>query len=84
MLDESRDDPECDGPKDDARLDRIGKLMDFIGAMPPQTLAGCAVKLRRLADEETGLEAADREDGAPSLRQVLAFIEAADNSAGGS
>jgi hypothetical protein len=82
LLDESRDDPECDGPKHDARWDRIGELMAFIAAMPPKTLEGCAVKLRRLADEETGLECGDREDDVPCLRQVLAFVEDAYKSGG--
>jgi hypothetical protein len=37
---------------------------------------GCVAKLRYLTDEEVGMEAGDREDDVPSLRQVLAFIEA--------
>lgn len=77
LLDESRDDPNGDSPEDTARWDRIGELIELIQSTPPQSLAGCAVKLRFLTDEEVGLEFGDREDDVQSLRQVLAFIEAA-------
>jgi hypothetical protein len=70
----------CDLEEDDAaiarRWKRIGECATFLNATMPKTLAGCVAKLRHLTDPEIGMEAGDREDDVPSLRQVLAFIEA--------
>lgn len=75
LLDEGRDLNEADDQLTQ-RWDRIGACIKTIGRTNPGTLAGCAVKLRFLCDPEIGIEAGDREDDVPSLRQVLAFIEA--------
>jgi hypothetical protein len=66
--------PEDDAPWQ-ASFDRACELDETIATSEPQTLAGAAVKLRRLLDPELGLEAGDRESDVPSLRQVLALIE---------
>jgi hypothetical protein len=75
FLDESRD-LEEDDEASTRRWKRIGECMTFLNATMPKTFAGCMAKLRFLANEEVGMEAGDREDDVPSLRQVLAFIEA--------
>ena len=54
----------------------IWQTIDVILLTPPQTLAGAAVKLRLLCDEEIGIFAAgvsDQEETA--FRQVLAFVD---------
>lgn len=54
----------------------IWQTIDVILLTPPQTMAGAAVKLRLLLDEEIGIFAAgtsDQEETA--LRQVLAFVD---------
>jgi hypothetical protein len=74
LLDEGRDIDEAD-PALTERWGRIGQLFEIINATEPTTLAGCAAKLRFLADPEIGMAVGDREDDVPSMRQVLAFIE---------
>lgn len=72
-------DEACDIEEDDAastrRWDRIGECMTYLNTTMPKTLAGCAAKMRFLANTEVGMEAGDRDDDYVSLRQVLAFIE---------
>jgi hypothetical protein len=51
-----------------ARLDR------FIATRPPTTLAGAAVKLRRLLDPETGITIGRNEFDIIALAQVLALL----------
>jgi len=50
-------------------------LSDFIDQTRPVGLAGAAVKLRLLADEEIGMAAGENQDELASLRQVLEFVE---------
>jgi hypothetical protein len=51
------------------------RLSDFIDQTRPAGLAGAAVKLRLLADEEIGMAAGENQDELASLRQVLEFVE---------
>jgi hypothetical protein len=53
---------------------RIYALEDFIADTPPATLAGAAVKLRRVLDAETGIETGMRNIDVPSLARVLALV----------
>lgn len=46
------------------------------------TLVGAAVKLRRVLDPETGMQAGDNERDLPSLRHVLAVVERMAGKAG--
>jgi hypothetical protein len=57
------------------RWTRIGECIGIINSSAPTTLAGYAAKLRFATDAEVGIDAGDRPDQVPSLRQVLAFIE---------
>ena len=54
---------------------RIFALESWTASMPPSSLAEAAIKLRRLADPEIGLDAGESEEDALSVRQVLAFID---------
>jgi hypothetical protein len=47
----------------------------YIAKLAPDSLIGAAVKLRRLADPEVGLEAGDNDDDVGSVRQILAIVE---------
>jgi len=53
--------------------DRIWELDKIIAKTPPVTLAGAAVKLRRLLDPDLGMEIGESEDDFPSIRQVLSL-----------
>lgn len=48
-----------------------------ITRMPATSLAGVAVKLRRILDPENGIEIGDSADHLPAIRNVLAVIEGA-------
>jgi hypothetical protein len=52
----------------------VYRLEDFIAATPPQTLAGVAVKLRRVLDREVGMDPTASTTDLPSLLSVLSFI----------
>jgi len=54
---------------------RGSRVENWINGAAPATLVEAAVKLRRLADPQTGLEAGAAEGDIPSIRQVLALIE---------
>lgn len=58
-----------------ALRDQIIDLDEMIATTPAATLAGAAVKLRRLLDPEIGMETGERETDLPCLRQILATIE---------
>jgi hypothetical protein len=53
----------------------MSELMEAINTTPTRSLADCVVKLKLLADPNIGIEAGDRPDDVPSLRQVIDFIE---------
>jgi hypothetical protein len=53
---------------------RADDLDRFIAAEPPRTLAGAAVKLRRLLDPEMGIRVGTNELDTVSLAQVLALL----------
>jgi hypothetical protein len=53
---------------------RVYALEDFIAFTPPATLAGAAVKLRRVLDAEVGIGTGQRDIDPPSLAQVLALV----------
>jgi hypothetical protein len=57
---------------------RIFALEGWIAKTAPTTLAEVAIKLRRMADPYTGIDAGESADGsdAVSARQMLAFVEA--------
>jgi hypothetical protein len=74
LLDDASEEDEDDAALA-RRWERIGKDMEVLNARAPATLAGCVAKLRFLCDPEIGMEAGDREDDVPSLRQILAFLE---------
>jgi hypothetical protein len=75
LIDEGEGLDEADDPLAE-RWGRIGKCIETINSTSPSTLAGCVVKLQYLCDPEIGMEVGDREGDVPSLRQVLAFIDA--------
>jgi hypothetical protein len=54
---------------------RAGHLDGLILTMAVTTLAGAAVKLRRLADPHMGLEAGEGEHDLGAIRQVLTVVE---------
>jgi hypothetical protein len=62
-----------DGNIPDRLLDAEQVELDFIHATPAATLAGAAVKLRALLEEQAILDTDDAFPG--SLRQVLAVLE---------
>lgn len=55
-------------------FDEAAELDNFIARTPCTTLAGAAVKLRRMLDEEFGLPAGRRRSDIASLAQVLALL----------
>ena len=55
-------------------FERIWELEDFVSQTAPQSLAGCAVKLRRLLDADVGLVSGRRDSDVLSLAQVLNFV----------
>jgi hypothetical protein len=57
--------------------DRVFALDEWIATTAPTAFAEVAVKLRRLADPKLGIETGASEEDPVSVRQVLAFIEAA-------
>jgi hypothetical protein len=56
--------------------DQITELDEMIAITPASTLAGAAVKLRRLLDPEVGIAGGNKDTDEPCLRQILATIEA--------
>jgi hypothetical protein len=54
--------------------DRVFGLDNLVAGMPAQTLAGAAVKLRRLADPESGIEDGMAEGNPRSIRHVLDVV----------
>jgi hypothetical protein len=52
----------------------IGRLEDFIASTPARSLAGVAVKLRRMLDREVGIEPANDVRDLPRLLRILAFV----------
>ena len=60
-----------------AIFDRMELIERSIIEGAPTTLNDVAVKLRRLLDPKTGMEVTDAERNFVSLRQILAFVEAA-------
>jgi hypothetical protein len=54
---------------------RADRLDRFIATTPPSTLAGAAVKLRRLLDPETGLRVGANTLDIAALAQVLALLQ---------
>jgi hypothetical protein len=57
----------------DPVYDQIYALDDFIAATPPKTLAGVAVKLRRVLDAEVGM-APNGINDVPALLSILDFV----------
>ncbi len=57
-----------------AIYERIWELEDFVSQTVPQSLAGCAVKLRRILDSDVGMPNGYRDNDAASLAQVLDFV----------
>jgi hypothetical protein len=55
--------------------DRVWQLEEEIATTAPTSLAGAAVKLRRLADPDVGIEAGPTADDPGSIRQVLEVVE---------
>jgi hypothetical protein len=53
---------------------RADHLDRFIATAPPRTLAGAAVKLRRLLDPKTGIAVGRNELDTVALAQVLALL----------
>jgi hypothetical protein len=53
---------------------RIYALEDFIALTPPTSLAGAAVKLRRVLDAEVGIGTGSRDNDPPSIAHVLALV----------
>jgi hypothetical protein len=64
-----------DGGDHDEIWDRVSALEAYIAKTAPDTLIGAAVKLRRLADPDIGLEAGDNANDPESVRQILATVE---------
>jgi len=58
-----------------ATMNEVFRLDQVITTTPALTVAGAAVKLRRLLDPEPGLANGHKDTDAPCLRQILAAIE---------
>jgi hypothetical protein len=54
---------------------RVFALEKYIAMTAPDSMIGAAVKLRRLADDQIGLEAGKGTGDAESVRQILAMVE---------
>jgi hypothetical protein len=65
-----------DGETREAFAIRADNLDRFIATMPPRSLAGAAVKLRRLLDPETGIAVGASPADVTALAQVLGLLQA--------
>ena len=59
----------------DPPFNALCRLEEKIATTPAATLAGAAVKLRRLLDPDMGIEIGPGENDLPCLHQILAVIE---------
>ena len=59
----------------DPIYDRCRELECLIGERAPETLVGCAVKLRRLLDRDVGIDSGKSGHEILSLLQIYDFIE---------
>jgi hypothetical protein len=64
-----------DEDEDNRIWKRVWDLEKMIAKAPPATLAGAAVKLRRLLDPVLGMEIGENDGDIPCLRQILTLLE---------
>jgi hypothetical protein len=74
-LDAVREKRELHDEEEAPIYDRDRELDWLIAETAPETLAGCAVKLRRLLDRQVGIDTGKSDQDIPSLLQVYEFIE---------
>ena len=58
----------------DPVYERVYPLEDFIALTPARSLAGVAVKLRRMLDREVGIDTGTGVNDVPALLSILAFV----------